>query len=180
MSGETTMGFIFNRIRQGFLKAKETAKIVATAARKNRGYIIAGVGLLAPMILAGPVLAIAGFSAAGPVAGALHPFCSAHSEVHVSLHTGSLAAAWQASIGSVAAGSLFAILQSAAMGGAGAAIVAAFVQISVVTVGAAVHRRMLLKLLASLRLVLQPEELTRLIATIVSQSRGPGPKGLGA
>jgi hypothetical protein len=43
-----------------------------------------------------------GFSAAGPVAG-------------------SLAAGWQSSMGLVAAGSPFAILQSAAMGGVGAA-----------------------------------------------------------
>ena len=45
------------------------------------------------------ILAAAGFSSIGPVAG-------------------SAAAAWQASMGSVAAGSLFAFLQSAAMGGA--------------------------------------------------------------
>jgi hypothetical protein len=46
-----------------------------------------------------PLLAAAGFSALGPVAG-------------------SGAAAWQASIGAVEAGSLFAWCQSAAMGGA--------------------------------------------------------------
>lgn len=45
------------------------------------------------------ILGAIGFSAAGPVAG-------------------SIAAGWQASIGSVVAGSLFAFLQSAAMGGA--------------------------------------------------------------
>lgn len=45
------------------------------------------------------ILAAMGFSAVGPVAG-------------------SFAAGWQAGIGSVAAGSLFAFLQSAAMGGA--------------------------------------------------------------
>ncbi|KAF2799546.1 hypothetical protein K505DRAFT_194608, partial [Melanomma pulvis-pyrius CBS 109.77] len=56
-------------------------------------------GALAPMMLSG-----IGFSAAGPVAG-------------------TIAAGWQASIGSVAAGSFFAILQSAAMGGFGVAIV---------------------------------------------------------
>jgi len=49
-----------------------------------------------------PVLGIIGFSAIGPVAG-------------------SVAAGWQASIGAVEAGSLFAFCQSAAMGGAAAA-----------------------------------------------------------
>ena len=45
------------------------------------------------------ILPVLGFSAAGPVAG-------------------SIAAGWQSSIGLVSAGSLFALLQSAAMGGA--------------------------------------------------------------
>jgi hypothetical protein len=50
-------------------------------------------------IVAVPILGAVGFSALGPVAG-------------------SAAAGWQASIGAVEAGSLFAICQSAAMGGA--------------------------------------------------------------
>lgn len=45
------------------------------------------------------ILGAIGFSAVGPVAG-------------------SIAAGWQASMGTVAAGSFFALLQSAAMGGA--------------------------------------------------------------
>ena len=48
-----------------------------------------------------PVLGVIGFSALGPVGG-------------------SIAAGWQASIGAVEAGSLFAFCQSAAMGGAAA------------------------------------------------------------
>lgn len=51
------------------------------------------------------ILGAIGFSGIGPVAG-------------------SIAAAWQASIGSVIAGSFFSILQSAAMGGAAMSIIA--------------------------------------------------------
>ncbi|OCH93240.1 hypothetical protein OBBRIDRAFT_885642 [Obba rivulosa] len=61
--------------------------------------LCAGLGALAVPVVAPLALGIAGFSAAGPVAG-------------------TLAAAWQASIGSVAAGSIFALCQSIAMGGA--------------------------------------------------------------
>lgn len=61
--------------------------------------ICIGVILFALACASPAILAAMGFSAVGPVAG-------------------SLAAGWQAGIGSVAAGSLFAFLQSAAMGGA--------------------------------------------------------------
>lgn len=53
------------------------------------------------------ILNAVGFSAIGPVAG-------------------SLAAAWQASIGSVAAGTLFSFLQGAAMGGAALGVITGF------------------------------------------------------
>ena len=53
------------------------------------------------------ILGAIGFSAVGPVAG-------------------SIAAGWQASIGSVVAGSVFAFLQSAAMGGAAVGLFAGF------------------------------------------------------
>lgn len=58
-----------------------------------------GVILFALCLATPAILGAIGFSAAGPVLG-------------------SVAAGWQASMGSVAAGSLFAFLQSAAMGGA--------------------------------------------------------------
>ncbi|KAJ6561116.1 hypothetical protein DFH09DRAFT_1160505 [Mycena vulgaris] len=58
----------------------------------------AGLGAAATALLAAPVLGLAGFSSIGPVAG-------------------TLAASIQASIGSVAAGSSFAVAQSIAMGG---------------------------------------------------------------
>jgi hypothetical protein len=67
------------------------------------------------------ILGSIGFSAVGPVAGM---YLSANCLVSMSLHIiGTIAASWQASIGSVATGSLFTILQSAAMGGFGVAIV---------------------------------------------------------
>ena len=64
------------------------------------GIAIAGVGV---SILSGTLLPFLGFATLGP--GPL-----------------SIAAAWQASIGNVVAGSLFSFLQSAGMGGAGAGI----------------------------------------------------------
>jgi len=63
---------------------------------------VTGVVLSTAAIFAVPILGAAGFSSIGPVAG-------------------SAAAGWQASIGAVEAGSLFAFCQSAAMGGAAAA-----------------------------------------------------------
>jgi len=69
----------------------------ARFALQVTGAVIGAAGLLAV-----PILGAIGFSALGPVAG-------------------SVAAGWQASIGAVEAGSLFAICQSAAMGGAAAA-----------------------------------------------------------
>ena len=63
------------------------------------GLQVLGLTLSTLSFLAVPVLGAVGFTAAGPVAG-------------------SAAATWQASIGAVQAGSLFAWCQSAAMGGA--------------------------------------------------------------
>ncbi|KAL2040766.1 hypothetical protein N7G274_006224 [Stereocaulon virgatum] len=71
----------------------------AKAHPYRTGIQVVGITLSVVSGLAGPVLGWAGFTAAGPAAG-------------------SAAAAWQASIGSVQAGSLFAWCQSAAMGGA--------------------------------------------------------------
>jgi hypothetical protein len=62
---------------------------------------VTGAVLSTAAILAVPILGAVGFSSIGPVAG-------------------SVAAGWQASIGAVEAGSLFALCQSAAMGGAAA------------------------------------------------------------
>ncbi|GMG16903.1 unnamed protein product [Aspergillus oryzae] len=75
-----------------------------TVAREHTTALVAsGTGLaLATAPITGPaILGAVGFSAAGPVAA-------------------SFAAAWQSSIGVVQAGSLFATLQGAAMGGAAA------------------------------------------------------------
>jgi hypothetical protein len=71
----------------------------AKAHPYRTGIQVVGITLSIVSGLAVPVLGWAGFTAAGPAAG-------------------SAAAAWQASIGSVQAGSLFAWCQSAAMGGA--------------------------------------------------------------
>ncbi|RDB27540.1 hypothetical protein Hypma_003816 [Hypsizygus marmoreus] len=65
------------------------------------GVVLGVIG--AAMALMVKSLALIGFSAGGPIAG-------------------SIAAAWQASIGNVVAGSVFALLQSIAMTGAGAPI----------------------------------------------------------
>ena len=62
------------------------------------GIQVAGLTLTALSVFAVPVLGLVGFTSTGPAAG-------------------SAAAAWQASIGAVRAGSLFAWCQSAAMGG---------------------------------------------------------------
>ncbi|KAI9730422.1 MAG: hypothetical protein M1834_005932 [Cirrosporium novae-zelandiae] len=65
------------------------------------GGLLVGVGAAITL----PILGAVGFSAIGPVAG-------------------SVAAGWQSSIGAVSAGSLFAVCQSAAMGGAVASTIA--------------------------------------------------------
>ena len=71
--------------------------------------------VLAP-ILAPAVLGIVGFGAAGPVAG---NSCLARPTFYrLMLAIGTLAAAIQAGMGNVAAGSAFAVAQSVAMGGA--------------------------------------------------------------
>ena len=83
--------------------------------------ILGGTILIILTIATPAILAAAGFGALGPVGG-------------------SLAAAWQASIGSVAAGSLFAILQSVAMGGAALGMltgIGAVVGIGLIAVGLA-------------------------------------------
>ncbi|KAF2146777.1 uncharacterized protein K452DRAFT_193951, partial [Aplosporella prunicola CBS 121167] len=72
-------------------------------------YAVGGGMMLFPLAAATPVLGAVGFGAAGPVAG-------------------SLASAAQSIWAPVASGGLFATLQSAAMGGYGAAIVAGTVQ----------------------------------------------------
>ena len=64
----------------------------------------AAVGLVAAPLLTTAAIGAVGFGAAGPIAG-------------------TAAAAWQASIGNVAAGSMFSLFQSAAIGGAGAGVV---------------------------------------------------------
>ncbi|KAI1135340.1 hypothetical protein F5Y05DRAFT_416327 [Hypoxylon sp. FL0543] len=93
--------------------AKNAAKNGAKWAAENPGravmYGIAGTAIAVPAAIAGPLLGTAGFTANGIAAG-------------------SLAAGAQAGIGNVAAGSLFATLQSAGMAGYGAAIVNGVVQ----------------------------------------------------
>ncbi|OJJ65670.1 hypothetical protein ASPBRDRAFT_49603, partial [Aspergillus brasiliensis CBS 101740] len=87
------------------LRSATTAIITSgeSFAREHTALAFGSTGLaLATAPIAGPaILGAAGFGATGPVAA-------------------SLAAIWQSSIGVVQAGSLFATLQSAAMGGAAA------------------------------------------------------------
>ncbi|KAI1328027.1 hypothetical protein F5Y16DRAFT_369867 [Xylariaceae sp. FL0255] len=90
----------------GGVKAKEWAM----ANPRQATAIGAGTALVvAPMAVAAPVLGLVGFGSLGPVAG-------------------SAAVAAQSGMGSVVAPSLFATLQSAAMGGYGVAAVAGTVQ----------------------------------------------------
>lgn len=82
---------------------------------KPTTYIAGGIASAAIGGIAAPtVISAAGFGSLGPAAG-------------------TAAAAWQASIGNVAAGSLFATLQSAGMGGAAA--LGAVVGVSIVSAG---------------------------------------------
>lgn len=69
------------------------------AHKKQTTLIVTGITLLAFHLAVPAILGAIGFSAAGPVLG-------------------SVAAGWQASLGSVASGSVFSFFQSAAMGGA--------------------------------------------------------------
>lgn len=69
------------------------------AHQKETVLILTGIIFLALCVAMPAILGAIGFGAQGPIIG-------------------SMAAAWQASIGSVAAGSLFSFLQAAAMGGA--------------------------------------------------------------
>ncbi|KAI0834581.1 hypothetical protein F5Y06DRAFT_278416 [Hypoxylon sp. FL0890] len=73
-----------------------------------RNAIVPAAGAAAGVAVAGPILAVAGFGPAGIVVG-------------------SLAAAWHSLIGNVSAHSLFAILQSAGMGGYGTAAIQAII-----------------------------------------------------
>ncbi|KAF3071306.1 hypothetical protein GL218_00454 [Daldinia childiae] len=75
--------------------------------KQTTAYVVAGVAVAAPMVIAGPILGALGFGATGIAAG-------------------SVAAGAQTA--NVAAGSLFAILQSAGMGGYGVATVGGIVQ----------------------------------------------------
>ncbi|KAI0130920.1 hypothetical protein F4814DRAFT_445064 [Daldinia grandis] len=77
--------------------------------KKTAVYATAGLAIAAPMVIAAPILGAFGFGASGIAAG-------------------SVAAGAQTA--NVAAGSLFAILQSAGMGGYGAATVGGVVQAS--------------------------------------------------
>lgn len=108
----------------------EASATMSTEPRRDRGFIaaattfvkespgtaactvVAAGGLAvvaAPTIVTGPLLAFAGFTPLGPAAG-------------------SLAVMIQSGLGNVLAGSAFATLQSAAMGGYGAAVVAGAAQ----------------------------------------------------
>ncbi|KAL6152686.1 hypothetical protein ACJQWK_11340 [Exserohilum turcicum] len=73
---------------------------------RTLGHVGSAALLVAPGIITAPLLAVAGFTGSGVAAG-------------------SLAAAVQSGLGTVSAGSTFAVLQSAAMGGYGAGTVAA-------------------------------------------------------
>ncbi|PGG99723.1 hypothetical protein GX51_06176 [Blastomyces parvus] len=70
----------------------------ASYLQENPCQLATGIGLMTTSIIATPFLWVIGFSPIGPVAG-------------------TLATAWQSSIGAVPAGSIFSMCQSVAMGG---------------------------------------------------------------
>lgn len=78
---------------------------------------VVGSVLVAPVVAPLAVGAL-GFSAAGPIAGAYLQFSAYIIPTNASVMAGTFAAATQAGIGNVVAGSLFAGAQSVAMGGA--------------------------------------------------------------
>jgi hypothetical protein len=82
--------------------------------------------ITAPFIM-GPLLGLFGFSAAGPVAG-IHISSSLLGQL-LMIEVGTVASSWMAAYGgSVPAAGLYAVLQSAAMGGFGAPIVTGVIQ----------------------------------------------------
>ncbi|KAK7540785.1 uncharacterized protein J3D65DRAFT_600890 [Phyllosticta citribraziliensis] len=95
------------------IKWEDLPEDIKTYIRENPGqagmHVVGGVVFFAPALITGPLLGLLGFTAVGPAAG-------------------SIAAAWQAFIGPVAARGFFATLQSAAMGGYGAPIVGSIVR----------------------------------------------------
>ncbi|KAK3985168.1 hypothetical protein QBC44DRAFT_335567 [Cladorrhinum sp. PSN332] len=112
---------------------KKAAEKGVELAVKNPGTAavacVMGAGLIvvaAPAAVAAPVLGAVGFSAEGVLAG-------------------SIAAGVQGTIGNVVGGSAFAVCQSAAAGGAGAAVVAGATQVAggAVAVAAGVGRFLL-------------------------------------
>ena len=86
-------------------------------------YIAGGVLIMCPWLLTAPLLGLLGFSAAGPVAGGKANIIMHNLYTWLTFAIGSIAAMIQSTMSPVAAGSLFAILQSAGMGGSGAIIV---------------------------------------------------------
>ena len=89
---------LFYLVQAQDISIPQSIRNYASAHPVRTGIQVIGLTLSAVSFLALPVLGAVGFTAAGPAAG-------------------SAAAAWQASIGVVEAGSLFAWCQSAAMGG---------------------------------------------------------------
>jgi len=81
---------------------------------------------MAPTVVSAPVLLATGFSSSGVGAG---KFLSPKYHTSSQLCKGTIAAGVQSSIGNVAAGSVFATLQSAGTGGAGLAVVNGVAQV---------------------------------------------------
>lgn len=92
------------------------------------------VTMIVPSLVSGPILWMLGFGSSGPIFGKKFTIFSAYvvsqfrSAANVRNNIGFLAPAVQSTIGAVRAKSAFAVLQSAAMGGYGTAIVNAVVR----------------------------------------------------
>lgn len=87
----------------------QAANWISRNPRSTAGIATSAVVMIAPALVTAPFLAVAGFGAAG-------------------VQAGSIAAGVQAGVGNVAAGSVFAVLQSAGAGGAGIVAVNGVVQ----------------------------------------------------
>ncbi|KAI0338974.1 hypothetical protein BDW22DRAFT_1348114 [Trametopsis cervina] len=139
-------------VKQG---GKKTVATIKANPGRTVLVVAGGATIIAPMLIAGPLLGMVGFGASGPIAGTLAAFI-------------------QSCIGNVAAGSLFAILQSAAMGGAGTVLVGALVQMGVVTILAAHFRQELqnvARFALELRHYMQRPDVLRVLDRIRTEER---------
>jgi hypothetical protein len=82
---------------------------------RTLGHIVSGLLLIAPGAVTGPLLALIGFGRNGIIAGEGHNTIKNERNYTDVEMTGSVAASAQSAMGTISAGSTFAVLQSAAV-----------------------------------------------------------------